>query len=77
VRRVPAASSRLKEASALGFRNVFLPAGNAGEAAAFPDLAAVPIHRVADLLTRVGGNSGGLRRNPEELRRSGAAEGNP
>ena len=50
VRRVPAAASRLKEASALGFRSVFLPAGNAGEAAAFPDLRAFPVHRVADLL---------------------------
>ena len=50
VRRVPAASSRLKEASALGFGAVYLPAGNAGEAAAFPDLRAIPVHRVADLL---------------------------
>jgi DNA repair protein RadA/Sms len=50
VRRVPAAGSRLKEASALGFRAVCLPAGNAGEAAAFPDLRALPVHRVADLL---------------------------
>jgi DNA repair protein RadA/Sms len=50
VRRVPAASSRLKEASALGFRTVYLPSGNAGDAAAFPDLACRPVHRVADLL---------------------------
>ena len=50
VRRVPAASSRLKEASALGFRLVHLPAGNAGEAAAFPDLQARPVQRVADFL---------------------------
>jgi predicted ATP-dependent serine protease len=50
VRRVPAASSRLKEASALGFRLVHLPAGNAGEASAFPDLEARPVQRVADFL---------------------------
>ena len=50
MRRVPAASSRLKEASALGFRTVYLPAGNAGEAAAFPDLEARPVQRVADFL---------------------------
>ncbi len=50
VRRVPAASSRLKEASALGFRMVHLPAGNAGEASAFPDLEARPVQRVADFL---------------------------
>jgi DNA repair protein RadA/Sms len=50
VRRVPAASSRLKEAAALGFRTVYLPAGNAGEAAAFPDLTCRPVNRVADFL---------------------------
>ncbi len=50
VRRVPAASGRLKEAAALGFGAVYMPAGNAGEAAAFPDLRAIPVHRVADLL---------------------------
>ena len=50
VRRVPAASGRLKEASALGFGAVYMPAGNAGEAAAFPDLRATPLSRVADLL---------------------------
>jgi DNA repair protein RadA/Sms len=55
VRRVPAAATRLKEASALGFRTVFLPAGNAEDAAGFPDLAARPIHRVADLLSEIGG----------------------
>ncbi len=54
VRRVPAASSRLKEASALGFRLVHLPAGNAGEAAAFPDLEARPVQRVADFLETFG-----------------------
>lgn len=54
VRRVPAASSRLKEASALGFRTVYLPAGNAGEAAAFPDLDVRPVGRVADFLETFG-----------------------
>ncbi|MGE5413357.1 MAG: DNA repair protein RadA [Syntrophomonadaceae bacterium] len=53
VRRVPAAASRLKEASALGFRRVCLPSGNAGEAAAFPDLEVLPVQRVADMLNRL------------------------
>jgi DNA repair protein RadA/Sms len=55
VRRVPAAASRLKEASALGFRTVFLPAGNAGEAAAFTDLACRPVDRVAEFLGELFG----------------------
>jgi DNA repair protein RadA/Sms len=50
VRRVPAGPSRLKEAAALGFRRVYLPSGNAGEAAAFPDLDTRPVNRVADLV---------------------------
>jgi DNA repair protein RadA/Sms len=53
VRRVPAAASRLKEAAALGFRTVFLPAGNVGDAAAFPDLDCRPVDRVAELLARL------------------------
>ncbi len=55
IRRVPAAASRLKEASALGFRTVFLPAGNAGEAAAFPDLAGRPVDRVSEFLAELFG----------------------
>lgn len=54
VRRVPAAASRLKEAAALGFRTVFLPSGNAGDAAAFPDLDRRPVDRVAEFLEMVG-----------------------
>jgi len=50
VRRVPAAASRLKEAAALGFGSVWLPGGNAGEAAAFPDLRCQPVGRVAEFL---------------------------
>ena len=53
VRRVPAAASRLREASALGFRRVYLPAGNAGDAAAFPDLEPVTVDRVSEFLRRV------------------------
>jgi DNA repair protein RadA/Sms len=55
VRRVPSAVSRLKEAAALGFRTVFLPSGNAADAAAFPDLDARPIDRVADLIGKLEG----------------------
>jgi DNA repair protein RadA/Sms len=50
VRRVSAAASRLKEASALGFRTVYLPSGNAGDAAGFPDLDCRPVDRVSDFL---------------------------
>jgi DNA repair protein RadA/Sms len=50
VRRVPAAVSRIKEAAALGFSTVCLPAGNAGEAAGFPDLSVHPVDRVAEFL---------------------------
>jgi DNA repair protein RadA/Sms len=53
VRRVPSAVSRLKEASALGFRTVFLPSGNASDAAGFPDLEICPVDRVAELVSRV------------------------
>jgi DNA repair protein RadA/Sms len=53
VRRVPAAASRLKEAAALGFRTVYLPSGNAGDAAAFPDLDARPVDRVPDFLAEL------------------------
>jgi DNA repair protein RadA/Sms len=50
VRTVTAGVSRLKEAAALGFEAVWLPAGNAGEAAGFPDLRIHPVDRVADFL---------------------------
>ena len=54
VRRVPAAASRLKEVAALGFRTVLLPAGNAQDAAAFPDLHCRPVGRVSELLSGLG-----------------------
>ena len=53
VRRVPAAASRLKEAAALGFSTVFLPSGNAADAAPFRDLTVTPIDRVSDFLRAV------------------------
>jgi DNA repair protein RadA/Sms len=55
VRRVPAGASRLKEAAALGFGRVYLPSGNAGDAAGFPDLACRPVDRVASFLAELGG----------------------
>jgi len=58
VRRVPAADSRMKEAAALGFSSVYLPAGNASEGAAFPDLAVYPVDRVADFVRTLGEGSG-------------------
>lgn len=53
IRRVPAAASRVKEAAALGFSRVYLPAGNAGDASGFPDLRIEPVDRVADFLKSV------------------------
>ncbi len=50
VRRVPAAGSRLKEAAAMGFTEVYLPAGDAGETARFPDLTIRPVDRVSEFL---------------------------
>jgi DNA repair protein RadA/Sms len=54
VRRVPAAGSRLKEAAAMGFTAVYLPAGDAGEAARFSDLRVRPVDRVSDFLKMIG-----------------------
>jgi DNA repair protein RadA/Sms len=50
VRRVPAAGSRLKEAAAMGFSTVYLPAGDAADAARFQDLAIRPVDRVAEFV---------------------------
>ncbi len=58
VRTVPAAASRLREAAALGFTTAFLPAGNAGDAAGFPEIAARPVARVADFLKEIGRGDG-------------------
>ena len=52
VRAVSDAALRLKEALSLGFRTVLLPAGNAAEAAAFPDLSVVPLRSVEELLAK-------------------------
>jgi len=54
VRRVPAAVSRVKEAAALGFKTIYLPSGNAGEAAGFPDLEMRPVDRVEELVAELG-----------------------
>ncbi|HSB37145.1 MAG TPA: DNA repair protein RadA, partial [Thermoanaerobaculia bacterium] len=50
VRAVSDVALRLKEAVSLGFKGAILPAGNAAEAAAFPDLAATPVKSVEELL---------------------------
>jgi DNA repair protein RadA/Sms len=54
VRRVPAAASRLKEAAAMGFRTLYVPSGDAGEAARFLDLSVRPVERVSDFLEFIG-----------------------
>lgn len=53
VRVVPAAMARLKESAAMGFRKVFLPAGNAGDGAGFADLDVIPVDRVGEFLGRM------------------------
>ncbi len=52
VRAVSDASLRLKEAVSMGLKSAWLPAANAGEAAAFPDLSVVPLRSVEELLGR-------------------------
>ncbi len=52
VRAVSDAGLRLKEAVSMGFRSALIPAGNAGEASAFPDISAVPLRSVEELLSR-------------------------
>ena len=55
VRAVTDAPLRLREALSLGFKRATIPAGNAAEAAAFPDLEIVPVSSVDELLARTGG----------------------
>ena len=50
VRRVPAASSRIREAAALGFERVYLPSGNAAETPGGTRVEIYPVERVADLV---------------------------
>ena len=52
VRAVSDAALRFKEAVSMGLTNALVPAGNAGEAAAFPDLSVVPLRSVEELLAR-------------------------
>jgi DNA repair protein RadA/Sms len=54
VRAVTDAPLRLREAVSLGFRRAVIPAGNAAEAAGFPDLEVVPVRNVDELLARTG-----------------------
>jgi DNA repair protein RadA/Sms len=54
IRTVPAAASRLREAAALGFATVYLPAGNASEASGFTDVSARPVTRVSEFLQAIG-----------------------
>jgi DNA repair protein RadA/Sms len=52
VRAVSDAALRLKEAVSMGLGTALAPAGNAAEAAAFPDLSVVPLRSVEELLDR-------------------------
>jgi len=63
VRRVPAASARIREAAALKFEKVYLPSRNAREAASIATVALWPVERVTDLVTdlAVSGAEGSAR----------------
>ena len=54
VRRVPAAPARLREAAALGFERVYLPSGNAREAASAASMVLRPVERVIELVKELG-----------------------
>lgn len=53
VRTVSAGASRIREAAALGFTSAFLPAGNAADAAPFPEVLARPIARISDFIREI------------------------
>ena len=53
VRAVTDAERRLREAVALGFGSAVIPAGNAAEAASYPDLAVTPVKSVEELLKAI------------------------
>jgi DNA repair protein RadA/Sms len=53
VRPVADASRRLREAVTMGFPRAILPAGNAAEAAEFPDMEVTPVRSVDELLRRI------------------------
>jgi DNA repair protein RadA/Sms len=54
VRTVSAGASRIREAAALGFTSAFLPAGNAADAAPFPEVVGRPVARVSDFVREIG-----------------------
>ena len=68
VRTVPAAASRIREAAALGFTTVFLPAGNASDASTFPEMSIRPVARVADFAAEIGRGEAAPRLSPERRR---------
>jgi DNA repair protein RadA/Sms len=54
VRTVSAAASRVREAAALGFSTIYLPAGNASDASGFSDVSVRPVGRVSEFLQAIG-----------------------
>jgi DNA repair protein RadA/Sms len=52
VRAVSDAALRLREVAALGFKHAIVPAGNAAEAAGFPDVSVSPVRSVEELLQK-------------------------
>lgn len=70
VRRVEAAASRAKEASALGFTTLYFPSGNAADLAGFADLTLRPVERVRDFVEELDGAR--KARAQQESRRAGS-----
>jgi DNA repair protein RadA/Sms len=72
VRRVPAAAARLKEATALGFTRVYLPAGNARETTAPASVRLFAVERVTDLLAELAKGKEAGSNSARTASRSGA-----
>lgn len=72
VRRVPGATSRVREAAALGFERIYLPSRNVQETAATASARLCPVDRIADLIDELDRASAEGAGSARMARRSGA-----
>ena len=72
VRRVPAAGSRVREAGALGFERVYLPAGNLPEVVPPASVRLFPVDGVSDLVAELAGSRSSRTGSARTASRSGA-----
>jgi DNA repair protein RadA/Sms len=72
VRRVPAAESRVREASALGFERVYLPAGNVGDVSNPATLRLCAIDSVGELVAELAAAKASETGSARTVSRSGA-----